>query len=126
MQGIFFWVRIFFCFFWGLESTGFCFWKYKKIFILRKYKKSVPLRKYKNFFSIGVRKFHFPKYKEFFSGWIFCWRGGGLAWVMCQVALIYTTSLVEPALVTFQNSLAHAKNIYIEDLHGNSLFSTLK
>ena len=28
-------------------------------------------RKYKKFFNCRVRKFHSPKYKELFSGWIF-------------------------------------------------------
>ena len=46
----------------GLKSAGFHF---------RKYMKSFLLRKYKNFFNIRARKFHFLKYKEFFSGWIF-------------------------------------------------------
>ena len=38
---------------------------------LRKCKKSFLLRKYNNFFNLRVRKFHFPKYKEFFQGRIF-------------------------------------------------------
>ena len=45
--------------------AGLRFWKCKKRFLLRKYKKSFSLRKY-NFFNIRARKFHFPKYKEFF------------------------------------------------------------
>ena len=46
----------------GLKRAGFRFQKYKKSFIFRKYKKVLNLR---------VRKFHFLKCKEFFSGWIF-------------------------------------------------------
>ena len=33
------------------------------------------LRKYKKLFNLRVRKFHFPKYKEFFSGRIFLFWG---------------------------------------------------
>ena len=43
------------------KSAAFHFWKYKK------------------FFNLRVRKFnHFPKYQEFFSGWIFLFFGLGL------------------------------------------------
>ena len=45
-----------------LKRAGFHFQKYKKSFIFRKYKKFLNLR---------VRKLHFLKCKEFFSGWIF-------------------------------------------------------
>ena len=68
---------------------GFRFLKYKKFsqegffFIFRAWaeKYRVPLaeileklsfKKIWGFFNIRARKFHFPKYKEFFSGWI-CW-----------------------------------------------------
>ena len=51
--------------------------KYGGLF-LRKYKKSFLLRKYKKFFNHRVRNFHFLKYKEFFSGWVFILFG---AWV---------------------------------------------
>ena len=59
--------------FWGkflglrLESAGFHFHKFKKTFFLIKYKKC---------FNVRVGKFHFPKYKEFFSGWIFFFEFG--------------------------------------------------
>ena len=46
----------------GLKIAGFRF---------RKYKKSFLLREYKEFFNIRARKFHFRKYKEFFSGALF-------------------------------------------------------
>ena len=51
----------------GLGSAGFHFLNYNKRF---------PLRKYKNSFNIRARNFHFPKYEEFLSGWMFsCFFG---------------------------------------------------
>ena len=76
----------------GLESAGFHFRKHKKRFILRKYKQSFPLRKYKNYFDIRASKFHFPKYKEIFSGWIF-FVFLYLDWEVFQVTLNITTFL---------------------------------
>ena len=64
-------LRVYFFFELGLKSAGFHFRKYKKNFLLRNYKKSFLLREYKNLFNIRARKFHFGKYKEFFSGQIF-------------------------------------------------------
>ena len=51
--------------FWGVSISR------KLGTFLRKYKKNYFLRKYKKFFNLRVRKFHFLKYKEFFSEWIF-------------------------------------------------------
>ena len=91
-------VQIFFLFFeLGMKSVGFHFQKYKKRFLQKKYTffqrrffeerskkkftkkfwglkpESVGLHfeKYENLSNIRARKFHFPKYKEFFSKWIF-------------------------------------------------------
>ena len=69
---------------------GFRFLKCKKSFLLRKYSeffrgfrlpkynKNFLWRKHKKLSSIRAGKFHFPKYKEFFSGWIFYFLELGL------------------------------------------------
>ena len=73
LQGEFF---CFICLGLGLQSAAIHFRKYKKRLLFRKYKKTFSLRKYKIFFNITARKFHFPKYKEFFSRWIFLFFWG--------------------------------------------------
>ena len=58
----------------------------------RKYKKSFSLRKYRNIFNIRTRKFHFRKYKGFFSGYNFFIWGRGLGWEVRYVAAFYLTN----------------------------------
>ena len=71
---------VFFYFFRGLGCAGFRFWKYKKGFLLKKSNKSLFWENIMNFSNIWARKFHFPKYKEFFFGVDFFLILGVWAW----------------------------------------------
>ena len=83
-----------FLFFWPLAER-YRFQEYKKLFRgfrFLKYEISFSRFPFPEFFSIRVKKFHFLKYKDFFSGRIF-FILGGLGWKLRQVSLKYTTNV---------------------------------